>query len=106
MPSDKLLEKMSPELKAFQDEIAGYIAKYKSGEITGTMYDLSLITNVEDLTEEDRMMWERVKNYKTNPISSEELDLYQKQIKDSKNSSRDNFRAYIVQKITWLSSLK
>jgi hypothetical protein len=105
MPSEQLPEKISPKLKAFRDEIAGYIRDYKSGKIQGTMYDLSLITNIEDLTEEDLIMWERVENYKTNPIPTELLDYYQKQVKDSKNSSRDNFRAYIIQKITWLSSL-
>jgi hypothetical protein len=100
MPSEQLPEKINPKLKAFRDEIAGYIRDYKSGKIQGTMYDLSLITNVENLIEEDLTMWERVKNYKTNPISTEDFDLYQKEVKDSKNSSRDNFRAYIIQKIT------
>ena len=110
MPSEQLpqkeIKKPSKELLAFRNEIAGYIRDYKSGKITGTMYDLSLITNVDDLTEEDYQMWQRVNNYETNPIPSELLNHYQEQVKISKNLSKDNFCAYIIQKITWLSSLR
>ncbi|MCX6751832.1 MAG: hypothetical protein NT161_03685 [Candidatus Nomurabacteria bacterium] len=109
MPSDKLIkkeiEKPRKELVDFRKEITGYINGYKSGRITGTMYDLSLIENVDELIGEDLDMWKKLENYKTNPISERDLDIYQNHVKTSKSLSRDNFRAYIIQKITAFSSL-
>lgn len=114
------IKKTAKEMENFYKEIVGYINDYNNGKITGTMYDLSLIDDknnkdikkkinieerIKDLTPEDADMWEKVNNFKTNPIPLEDLDTYQEHVKASKNSSRDNFRAFIVQKITWLSSL-
>ena len=75
-------------------------------KITGTMYDLSLITNVDDLTEEDYQMWQRVNNYETNPIPSELLNHYQEQVKISKKPFKRQFSRIYYTKITWLSSLR
>lgn len=96
-------EKGSIDMKLFRKELSFLISKKNNGEIQGTMFDLTLIKNINDLTEEDAHMWYRI--YKSNSISPNEFELYQKNVKDSKNPSREQFLSFITQKISsiWLN---
>ena len=116
----KPVENMTP----FCKEIAKYVTEYKSGKINGTMYDLTLIENLNHLKDEDGLMWKKINNYESNPISpeklnleefelyqknaknfNEEFELYQKNVEDSKNPSRYQFRSFLTQRWSsiWLN---
>ena len=111
MPSDQLpkqIEKKEKEpidIKPFLKELSFLISKRKNGDIQKTMFDLTLIEDINDLTEEDARMWYKVNNYESNPISREEFSSYQKSIEDSKNPSRYQFSSFLTQKISsiWLN---
>jgi hypothetical protein len=105
-PGEKLKEEEAINMKLFRKELGFLISKRNAGEIKGTMFDLTLIKNINDLTEEDAHMWYRANNYESNPILETELESYQKNVIDSKNSSRQDFLAFIIQKITSLKLKK
>lgn len=98
-------EKLEVDITKFHNEISELIAKRKKREMEG-MYELLLIKDVEDLVEEDAKMWDKVNNpEKTNLITKDDFEDYERSVQSSKNISRKEFLALITQKITviWLN---
>jgi len=66
--------------------------------------DMSELLNVgaEELTEEDAEMWEKIKNYRSKPVTKEEFFAYRDKVIKSNNRSRGNFLAVMANKINGL----
>ena len=88
-------EKSTIDVEDFCKEIAELIVKKEKGEIKG-MFEL-LSINPKELTEEDAHMWNKANNYKSNSFIEDEFKEYLLDVKNSKNSSREEFSSIIKQ---------
>ena len=65
------------------------------------MFELLSINPVE-LTEKDAEIWNKLKNYISGSVTPAMLDDYRKDVKESKNESRMQFRAIIFSQLSIL----
>ena len=85
------------DMLAFRAEIAALIIERKKQYID--MIEL-LSVNPDELTMEDAQMWYRVKNYQKGSVTRPEYEKYSRDVVNSNNPSRINFRAVIANKLT------
>ena len=89
------------ELKVFQDTIAELRRKETAGE-TKTAHFTSSGFEVapEELTDPDRLMWQKITNYpNAGPLSQKENLSYREAVSNSGVASRSNFAAYLNNRI-------
>jgi hypothetical protein len=84
---EKKPEEPTIDMVKFRDEVAEIIIREQ------------LKINIDDLTEEDARIWNKVKNYKPNSLMPGELKAYYQNVENSKNDSRKEFRELVDYKI-------
>lgn len=96
-PKNKL-EKPIINMGIFRAEIALLIAERN---IPGEIEKI----NLTDLNEKDAIMWYKIKNYVKGLITQDQYEEYKKDVRDSKNPSRNCFLALVNNKLTpfWIS---
>lgn len=90
-------EKKEPTLNnlgKFHEEIKKLRENTQSSDIL-SMGD----EQIKELTEDDAVIYNKVKNYSITPISPSELDLYKEKVESSKNLTRERFCHFILQRI-------
>jgi uncharacterized protein YkvS len=88
------------DIVSFRRGIGFIIEKIRNGEKKGTMYDLTFVENLDDITSEDAYMWGKIINGKWKQVTEEELKEYIENTENSGSSSRQAFARVINQKYT------
>jgi len=110
MPSDtppkNLIENMQPDIDmpAFRKEIAALVQKRQNATDDELLFlemtQLKNIESVEELDEWDALMWRKANNYEREPITEILLRIYKGKVDNSGSSSRKEFMAVIIERVT------
>lgn len=86
------------QLAVFRREVVERALSERSRPTTtGTLLEA---VDVRELTDADRGMWERVKNFSTSPFSLQEFNAYRAHALANGNRSRTNFVGFLATIIT------
>lgn len=95
--------KIGVDMSAFRKEIAALkAAKTENSASVEGLAELLKVDNIDELTEDDARMWNRFKDFKSNPISPREYVKYRQEVIASRSVSRGSFQALFGNKINTL----
>lgn len=91
----------TPEiLTKFRKEIAALGALRKAGKgLEEGMIELADV-DADELTLEDALIWNKIKDYTPYAITMEEYEVYSASVQQDRNKSREEFRAVIANKLS------